>query len=63
VSDAPAVFRKQNMPMLAYQFEREGATALFYTVAANRFRRFRTLASIERQSRLEVLFAATNDYV
>jgi len=63
VSDAPEVFRMQNMPMLAYQFEQEGATALFYTLAGQSLQRFRTLASIERQSRLEALFAATNDYV
>lgn len=63
VSDAPEVFSRQNMPRLAYQFELEGATALFYTLAGQSLQRFRTLASIERQSRLEALFAATNDYV
>jgi predicted ATPase/DNA-binding NarL/FixJ family response regulator len=63
VSDAPEVFSRQNMPRLAYQFEQEGATALFYTLAGQSLQRFRTLASIERQSRLEALFAATNDYV
>ena len=63
VSDAPEVFSQQNMPRLAYQFEQEGATALFYTLAGQSLQRFRTLASIERQSRLEALFAATNDYV
>jgi predicted ATPase/DNA-binding CsgD family transcriptional regulator len=63
VSDAPEVFSRQNMPRLAYQFEQEGATALFYTLAGQSLQRFRTLAYIERQSRLEALFAATNDYV
>jgi predicted ATPase/DNA-binding CsgD family transcriptional regulator len=63
LSYAPEVFRMQNMPMLAYQFEQEGATALFYTLAGQSLQRFRTLASIQRQSRLEALFAATNDYV
>src|SRR6185503_10486469 len=63
VSDAPEIFSRQNMPRLAYQFEQEGATALFYTLAGQSLQRFRTLASIERQSRLEALFAATNDYV
>jgi len=62
-SHAPKIFSRQNMPMLAYQFEQEGATALFYTVAGQSLQRFRTLASIERQSRLEVIFATTNDYV
>jgi predicted ATPase/DNA-binding CsgD family transcriptional regulator len=63
VSDAPEIFSRQNMSRLAYQFEQEGATALFYTLAGQSLQRFRTLASIERQSRLEALFAATNDYV
>ncbi|HXQ36395.1 MAG TPA: hypothetical protein VN843_20450, partial [Anaerolineales bacterium] len=63
MSDAPELFSRQNMPRLAYQFEQEGATALFYTLAGQSLQRFRTLASIERQSRLEALFAATNDYV
>jgi hypothetical protein len=63
VSDAPEVFSSQNMPRLTYQFEQEGATALFYTLAGQSLQRFRTLASIERQSRQEALFAATNDYV
>src|SRR6476620_828385 len=63
VSDAPEIFSRQNMPRLAYQFEQEGATALFYTLAGQSLQRFRTLASFERQSRLESLFAATNDYL
>src|SRR5262245_48921915 len=63
LSQAPAVFSTQNMPMLAYQFEQEGATALFYTLAGQSLQRFRTLASNERQSRLETLFSATNDYL
>src|SRR6185503_7214689 len=63
VSDAPEVFSRQNMSSLAYQFEQEEATALFYTLAGQSLQRFRTLASIERQSRQEMLFAATNDYL
>ncbi len=63
LSQAPAVFSRQNMPMLPYQFEHEGLTALFYTLAGQSLQRFRTLASNERQSRLEALFAATNDYL
>jgi hypothetical protein len=51
------------LPGLAYQFEQEEATALFYTLAGQSLQRFRTLASIERQSRQGALFAATNDYV
>src|SRR5688572_2740840 len=63
VSQAPAVFSKQNMPMLAYHFEHEGAIVLFYTLAGQSLQRFHTLASNERQSKLEALFAATNDYL
>src|SRR4026209_1348443 len=63
VSDAPEIFSRQNMPRLAYQFEQEEATTLFYTLAGQSLQRFRTLASIERQSRQEALFAATNDYL
>lgn len=63
VSQAPAVFSRQNMPMLMYHFEHEGATVLFYTLAGQSLQRFHTLASNERQSKLEALFAATNDYL
>ena len=63
VSQAPSEFSRQNMPVLAYEFEHEGATALFYTLAGQSLQRFRTLASHERQNRLEVLFAATSDYL
>jgi hypothetical protein len=60
---APRAFAKQNMAKVAYEVEREGATALFYTVAGQSLQRFSTLASNERQSRLEALFSATNDYL
>jgi predicted ATPase len=63
VSQAPVVFASQNMPRLAYEFEYEGATALFYTLAGHSLQRFRTLASHEHQSQLEAVFAATNDYL
>jgi predicted ATPase len=63
LSQAPAIFAKQNMAELAYEVEQEGAIALFYTVAGQSLQRFRTLASLERQSRLEVLLSATNDYL
>jgi predicted ATPase len=63
LSQAPAVFGRQNMPRLAFEFEHEGATALFYTLAGQSLQHFRTLASNEHQNRLEALFAATNDYL
>ena len=63
LTQAPTVFARQNMAKLAYEVEHEGATALFYTVAGQSLQRFNTLASNERQSRLEALFGATNDYL
>ncbi|HLF74704.1 MAG TPA: adenylate/guanylate cyclase domain-containing protein, partial [Anaerolineales bacterium] len=63
LSQAPAVFADQNMAKLAYEVEHEGAIALFYTVAGQSLQQFRTLASEERQSRLETLFATTNEYL
>ena len=63
LSQAPTVFARQNMAKLAYEVEHEGAIALFYTVAGQSLQHFRTLASQERQSRLEALFGATNEYL
>jgi hypothetical protein len=63
LTQAPTVFARQNMAKLAYELQHEGANALFYTVAGQSLQRFRTLASNERQSRLETLFGATNDYL
>src|SRR5215216_1570142 len=63
LSQAPTVFANQNMAKLAYEVEYEGAIALFYTIAGQSLQYFRTVASQERESRLEVLFGATNDYL
>jgi predicted ATPase/class 3 adenylate cyclase len=63
LSQAPTVFANQNMAKLAYEVEHEGAIALFYTIAGQSLQYFRALASEERQSRLETLFGATNDYI
>ena len=63
LSQAPARFANQNMAKLAYEVENEGSIALFYTIAGQSLQQFRTLASEERQSRLETLFNATTDYL
>jgi predicted ATPase len=63
LSQAPTVFAEQNMAKLAHEVEHEGATALFYTIAGQSLQRFRTLASHERQSRLQALFGATGDHL
>lgn len=63
LSHAPKNFAAQNMAKLAYEFEHEGAVALFYTVAGQSLHHFRPLASQEQQSRLEKLFGATTQYI
>lgn len=63
LSQAPEEFAKQNIPQLAYEIEDAGSSAIFYTIAGQSLQRFRTLASNERQSRLETLFSATTDYL
>ncbi len=63
LSQAPAVFASHHVARLAYEVEHEGAIAIFYTLAGQSLQRFRTLASLERQNRLEALFSTTNDYL
>jgi hypothetical protein len=63
LNEAPRHFADQNLAKLAYEVEHEGAIALFYTIAGQSLQQFRALASEERQSRLERLFSATNDYL
>ena len=63
LSQAPAGFAAKNMAKLAYEIEHGGAIALFYTVAGQSLQHFRPLAALERQSRLEKLFGATNKYL
>jgi hypothetical protein len=63
LSQAPTGFATQNMAKLAYEIEHKGAVALFYTIAGHSLQQFRPLASLERQSRLEKLFSATNKYL
>ena len=58
---APASFAGEHMPQLAFELVHGGTAALLYTVAGHSLQRFRTLASLEGQSRLETLFAATCD--
>ncbi len=63
MSRAPASFAGAHMPQLAHEVSHEGAVALFYTVAGHSLQRFRTLASVEGQGRLETLFGATCDHL
>jgi len=61
--DAPGSFSGQNMAQLAYEIVDGSAIAIFYTIAGQSLLQFQALASQERQSRLEILFAATSDYL
>ena len=63
VSQAPSDFARENMAKLAYEIEHEGVIALFYDIAGQSLQNYRTLASQESQSRLEMLFGTTNDYL
>jgi predicted ATPase len=63
VDQAPPSFATGHLPQLAHEIAHEGAVALFYTVAGHSLQRFRTLASLESQSRLETLFGATCDHL
>jgi predicted ATPase len=63
LSQSPAGFSSLHMAELAYEVEDQGAIALFYTVAGQSLQRYHTLASLESQRRLEVLFSATYDYL
>jgi predicted ATPase len=63
LSQAPTEFATQHMAGLAYEVEDQGAIALFYTIAGQSLQSYRTLAAVESQRKLEVLFAATNHHL
>lgn len=63
MDQAPASFARTHMPRLAFELTHEGTVALLYTVAGHSLQRFRTLASVEGESRLETLFAATCNHL
>lgn len=63
MDQAPRSFAAEHIPQLAFEVQHEGAVALFYAVAGQSLQRFRTLASLESQSQLEMLFAATCDHL
>ncbi len=58
---SPPGFAQERVPQLALdRVESDEALAMFYAIAGQSLRRFRTLSTFRRQSRLERLFAATN---
>ena len=64
VSQAPPDFASQHIADLALdRVEHEGALAIFYAIAGQSLHHFRTLASYERQSQLEIMFGATAEYL
>ncbi|MEP6895637.1 MAG: hypothetical protein ABI986_08525, partial [Chloroflexota bacterium] len=63
MSQAPKSFAAHNMATLAYEFEDDGAVALFYSIAGQSLQHFRPLSAQENQSRLEQLFGATSKYL
>ncbi|MGA9531431.1 MAG: tetratricopeptide repeat protein, partial [Anaerolineales bacterium] len=59
---SPPAFADAHLPELALdRVETDQALAIFYTIAGQSLRSYRTLSSFRRQSRLERLFAATNE--
>lgn len=59
---SPPAFVQAHIPKLALEaVERDGALAMFYAIAGQSLRSFRTLSSYRRQSRLQRLFTATNE--
>ncbi|MFP3855118.1 MAG: tetratricopeptide repeat protein, partial [Anaerolineales bacterium] len=60
--ESPSSFVENHIPTLSYErVELEGALAIFYTIAGQSLRSFRTLSGFRRQSRLEHLFSKTNE--
>lgn len=61
-ASSPAAFSSTHIPEIAFErVERDGSLAIFYAIAGQSLRRYRTLSSFRRQSRLEHIFSTTND--
>jgi predicted ATPase len=62
LSQAPSGFARNHIANLAFdRVELEGAVAIFYSIAGQSLHHYRPLASYQRQSRLEMIFRATNE--
>jgi predicted ATPase/Tfp pilus assembly protein PilF len=62
VSQAPPDFARRHMVNLAFdRVERDGAIAVFYSIAGQSLHHFRPLAYYERQCQLQTIFSATNE--
>lgn len=59
---SPPVFAEAHIPHLAFdRVQSDEALAMFYTIAGQSLRSVRTLSNFRRQSRIQRLFAATNE--
>lgn len=62
LSQAPPGFARHHLADLAFdRVELEGSVAIFYTIAGQSLHHYRSLASYQRQSKLEMLFSKTNE--
>jgi predicted ATPase/Tfp pilus assembly protein PilF len=62
LSQAPPGFARQHMVDLAFdRVERDGAIAVFYSIAGQSLHHFRPLAYYERQCQLQTIFSATSE--
>jgi predicted ATPase len=61
---SPHDFARQHIPEMVYErIEVENAIGIFYAIAGQSLRHFRTLSTYRKQSKIEKLFRATNNYV
>jgi predicted ATPase/Tfp pilus assembly protein PilF len=61
---SPANFAQEHIPDMVYEpAEADNAQAIFYAIAGQSLFNFRTLSKYRRQSQLETLFSATNEYI
>jgi predicted ATPase len=62
LSQAPPEFARHHLADLAFdRVELKGAVAIFYSIAGQSLHHYRSLASYQRQSKLELLFSTTNE--
>ncbi len=63
-SKSPPDFARHHIPEIVYgRVEDEHALAIFYSIAGQSLRNFRTLSKFRQQRELQTLFTATNHYL
>jgi len=63
LNQAPHTFSRQHIAELVFETKHEDCLAVFYAIAGGSLLQFHPLAFYERQSQLETIFRATNDYL